>query len=205
MPENLTTCAAAPQLLLITGAPASGKTRLMRALDARYQANCCSKDEFKEILFDQLGQADAAWSQRLSSASFALLFAVAPRLLSAGALLILEGNFRAGEHDLPLRSLLQRGAARAAQVLCVAQPSTRASRLAQRAADPARHRGHRDEQTVIATSAVAAFLDLAGPRWSFDSDADWASEFSALCQRLEGWLALVASVAQRSSTSSTSV
>ena len=95
-----------PQLLLLTGAPASGKTQLARRLLERYGACGCSKDEIKELLFDHLGERDAAWSGRLSDASFALLFAFAPRLLSGRRLLVMEGNFRSGEHELALAAVL---------------------------------------------------------------------------------------------------
>src|ERR1700683_3060087 len=56
-----------PQLLLLTGAPASGKTQLAGRLVERYGACGCSKDEIKELLFDHLGERDAAWSGRLSA------------------------------------------------------------------------------------------------------------------------------------------
>ena len=176
-----------PHLLLIGGAPASGKTRLARALQARYRAAGCSKDEIKETLFEVLGSSDAAWSRRLSDASFALLFQWAAPLLQAHALLLLEGNFRHGEHEAALRSLLERSGASAAQVLCVAQPATRAARLAARAADPGRHRGHRDRHTEVGSGPGAAFLDLPGLRLSFDSEAHWDGEYAALCAQLEGW------------------
>src|SRR3984885_3761187 len=137
------------RLLLITGPPASGKTHLARELASRYACGVGSKDAIKETLFEALGTGDAAWSRRLSDASFALLFQWAAPLLQAHALLLLEGNFRHGEHEAALRSLLERSGASAAQVLCVAQPATRAARLAARAADPGRHRGHRDRHTEV--------------------------------------------------------
>jgi predicted kinase len=177
-----------PRLLLITGAPASGKTRLARELGTRYGCGSCSKDEFKEILFDVLGTGDAAWSRRLSDASFALLFNLAPRLLGTQELVLLEGNFRAVEHLAPLRTVLERSAAAAAQVLCVAAPATRAARLAQRAADPARHPGHRDPEFPVGAGETATFLELPGPRVCFNSEADWHAEVAACCTQLDRWL-----------------
>ncbi len=175
------------RLLLITGAPASGKTRLAGDLGTRYGGGGCSKDRIKEILFDALGSGDAAWSRRLSDASFALLFSWAAQLLAAHPLVLLEANFRVGEHEPPLRALLEASGARPAQVLCVAEPATRASRLAARAADPGRHRGHRDGQIDPGASGGARFLDLPGPRWQFNSDADWEGELAVLCAALDRW------------------
>jgi predicted kinase len=178
---------AESQLLLITGAPASGKTRLAGELQTRYGALGCSKDQIKEILFEVLGTGDAAWSRRLSDASFALLFSWAPQLLAAHPLVLLEGNFRVGEHEPPLRSLLEHSAARAAQVLCEAGPATRAARLAARGADPGRHRGHRDWHIEVGAAGEAGFLDLPGPRWHFNSEADWEGELADLCAELDRW------------------
>jgi len=181
-----------PQLLLLTGAPASGKTWLAEQLVQRYHACCCSKDEIKELLFDQLGARDAVWSRRLSDASFALLFAYAPRLLSAQRLLLLEGNFRSGEHEPALAAVLRAGQAELAQVLCQADAATRAARLAGRADDPGRHPGHRDQELNPAASRRWDFLQLPGPRWLFASDAAVEPEWRRLCDQIDPWCARVA-------------
>jgi predicted kinase len=184
--------AAQPRLLLLTGAPASGKSLLAARLVARFEACRCSKDEIKELLFDTLGQGDAAWSRRLSNASFALLFAYAPRLLRAGRLLLLEGNFRPGEHEAPCAAVLCGGGAILAQVLCQADAATRRARLSARALDPGRHPGHR-AQPLPETSLEAGLLELPGPRWRYDSASGADGEWHSLCGRIERWLADAAS------------
>jgi predicted kinase len=177
-----------PQLLVLTGGPATGKSRLAALLAQHYSACCCSKDEIKELLFGALGERDAQWSRRLSNASFALLFAYAPRLLSVQRLLLLEGNFRAGEHEAALKAVLSARDADMAQILCQADAGTCAARLAARAADPSRHPGHRDREFDAAASR-ASFLALPGPRWVFSSDAAGESEWLALCRRIDRWRA----------------
>ncbi|MGH8230801.1 MAG: AAA family ATPase [Steroidobacteraceae bacterium] len=176
-------------LLLITGPPASGKSRLARLLAERFHASCCSKDEIKDTLFEVLGTGDAAWSRRLSDASFALLFQWGARLLSAQPLLLMDGNFRPGEHEPAVRTLLSAAAARSAQVLCVAGPDIRAARLAARAAEPDRHPGHRDQQLSLGPLAPTGFLDLPGPRLRFGTDRDEPQELARLCDQLDRWLA----------------
>jgi predicted kinase len=179
----------APQLLLITGAPATGKTRLAARLELHYGACRCSKDEIKEVLFEQLGERDPQWSRQLSTASFALLFAYAPRLLSPQRLLLLEGNFRAGEHEPALRALMPASGAGLAQILCRAEAATCASRLVARAHDPGRHPGHRDREQDPAAVQGAAFLDLAGPRWLFHSDTQTEAAWLQLCRCIDDWRA----------------
>jgi len=180
------------RLLLLTGGPATGKTWLARRLATHYGACCCSKDEIKELLFDTLGQGDARWSRRLSDASFALLFAQAQRLLCRQQLLLLEGNFRPGEHEAPLAALLANGPVSLAQVLCRADAATRSARLALRATDPQRHPGHRD-QPLSAGQPDAGLLELPGPRWLYDStspgDARSDAQWDALCECIERWQA----------------
>jgi predicted kinase len=180
------TSPATARLLLISGAPASGKTRLATALAERHGWLCLGKDEIKETLFDVLGADDAAWSRRLSDASFALLFQLAPRLLG-GRVLVLEGNFRPGEHEPVLRSLLERSGAELAQVLCRADASVRARRLRARALDPGRHRAHRDEHRPVAVEEGAAFLELPGARFEFDGSADWQTQFTLVAAALQSW------------------
>jgi predicted kinase len=187
LPNALLESPLGPHLLLIAGAPASGKSHLAAALVDRFDARCIAKDEIKETLFDALGAGDASWSRALSDASFALQFLFAPRLLAAGGLLVLEGNFRPGEHEPAMRSLLERTGASPAQVLCVASAATRSTRLAMRAADPSRHAGHEDHRQRVQTQNDMTFLDLPGPRLRFDSEASWEGEFAHLLQGLRDW------------------
>jgi predicted kinase len=191
------------QLLLLTGAPATGKSWLARRLAQHYGACCCSKDEIKEQLFDVLGAGDAQWSRRLSDASFALLFRFAARLLAPRRILLLEGNFRPGEHEAALMAQLSGSAVALAQILCRADAATRAARLAARAADTTRHRGHRDQVPGAAAPGAAApgaaapgeteFLELPGPRWVFNSELPGEGsddhEWLALCRHIDDWQA----------------
>jgi predicted kinase len=176
-----------PLLLLITGAPASGKTQLAGRLAARYEALCCSKDEIKELLFDTLGARDAEWSRQLSDASFALLFSFASRLLSVQRLLIMEGNFRTTQHAAPLAAVLSATGAELAQILCRADEACCAARLAARAADPRRHPGHREQAFDSSTRGASDFIDLPGPRWVLRSDSGADSDFASLCRQIDAW------------------
>jgi predicted kinase len=163
-----------PRLIIITGLPGAGKTTLARELSRLLGAAVIGKDMIKEPLLDVLGAGDAADSRRLSTASFAVLFVIARELLKGGGSVILEGNFRTGEHERPILGALPPSAepaAAIAQVLCRVEESQRVQRLRTRATDPARHAGHRDAQLAVAAMHDGgAFLDLPGERIELDAD-----------------------------------
>ena len=178
---------AVPRLLLITGAPASGKTRLARDLGTRYGCGIGSKDEIKETLFECAGHGRCCLVAPAQRRQLCAAVQFCAPAAGRACLVLLEGNFRVGEHEAPLRSLLERSGAGAAQVLCLAEPATRAARLAARAADPGRHRGHHDPRIDVSAGDGATFLDLPGPRLRFNSEADWQSELAAFCAEFDRW------------------
>jgi len=127
-----------PLLVVVTGAPGSGKTTVARALAAELGRPLVAKDDIKEALFDALGTGDREWSRRLGRATYDVLFLVARRLLEAGASCVVESNFSNAE---PLRALPP---ARVVQILCVAPHDIVLERYAARM----RHPGHLDAEML---------------------------------------------------------
>lgn len=176
------------RLILITGLPGTGKSTLARVLARHYAIPLICKDAIKEPLFDTLGMPDREGTRRLSNASFAVMFSVLRDCAAAGSDVILEGNFRPGEHESSLLGSVPQST-QFAQVLCRVAEPIRIARLKARAADPSRHAGHRDAEFVATfTQSATGFLAIPGERFTFDTDeSPTASSHEALTDALDAW------------------
>jgi tRNA(Arg) A34 adenosine deaminase TadA/predicted kinase len=163
-----------PTVLLVTGAPASGKSTLGRRLANDLGLPFISKDLFKETLFDTLGWDDRAWSRRAGLASTQLLFRTAAALLEAGQSVAMESTFYP-QWDAP--ALLELGltyGCQFVQVVCTADGPTLYARFEQRARSGERHPGHADDKNLeewrgrLLTEQWPA-LPLAGPVLEVDT------------------------------------
>jgi predicted kinase len=187
-PAGTLNASGAPLVLIVTGAPASGKTTLGRQLAAELGLPYFSKDLFKETLFDSLGWQDRAWSQRLAGASMDLLFRSAEVLLAAGQPVALECNFKPEWHAPTLRALGERFACRFVQVVCVAPGPTLVKRFESRALSGDRHPGHADADSLdeFRSRLIGErwdALDLTGPVLHVDT-TNGVIDVEALVRRI---------------------
>ena len=176
-------------LVIVSGVSCSGKSTFATRLGARLRWPVLSKDTIKETLFDTLGTGDTDWSRRLSDAAYALLFAQAHCSLACERSIIVEANFRSGEHEGPLRCLIDELSVHAIQVLCRADPEVLIARFGARR----RHSGHLDAALLGRTasqmrSAVQQPLAIRAPVIECDTTDDWRSAIDVAvamtCERL---------------------
>lgn len=134
-----------PNLIIVTGLPASGKSTVAAYLAKRLGIQHISKDGYKELLFDELGIKDRLWSQQLGKASIALLFQQTEAALRLGYSVVIESNFNSSLDTKPLRALIRATRARSVQILCHAQGRVLVRRFSKRARTE-RHPGHADAE-----------------------------------------------------------
>ena len=173
-----------PLVLIITGAPASGKTTVGRQLAVALGLPFLSKDLFKEALFDNLGWQDRDWSRRLGGASTALLYRAAEALLEAGQSVALESNFSTSLSTPEFRGLAERYGCRFVQVVCTAPGPVLVERFDRRARSGVRHPGHTDADSLgeLLPRLLAErwdALDLEGPLFTVDT-SDGIAEIEKL-------------------------
>ena len=131
-----------PTLVLISGAPGTGKTVLARRLAEALPIAVLEKDAIKETLFDTVGEGDREWSRKLGAATFALLRMLVQSHLKAGQPVVVESTFQP-DHDGPwLDRLKERYDIDVLELYCHTDPDTALRRYAQRVDSDDRHAGH---------------------------------------------------------------
>ena len=140
---------AAPVVVFVSGAPASGKTTIARELSARVPLPLIAKDDIKESLGDSLGKTSLLWSKRLGAATWDLLFVLLERTLRGHGSLIFESNFYPDVHRPKLDEIRTRLPFVPIEIHCTADPAT----LARRNNDRDRHPVHHSSSGISARTA----------------------------------------------------
>jgi predicted kinase len=163
------------RLVIVGGAPATGKTTLALALGTSLRLALITKDDIKEALASPFATGDRDWSRQLGVAAYSVLFTVAERILAAGNGLILETNFRRGMSESSLRALAR--LAPTAVIVCRVPDPLRRKRFQDRAAR-GRHRVHIDSAVLDEWDEDDAefLIDIDAPRLFVDTTDGYKPE-----------------------------
>ncbi|MGH3154220.1 MAG: AAA family ATPase [Streptosporangiaceae bacterium] len=138
-------------LVVVSGAPGTGKSTIARAVGAGLRFGVLSLDPIKEALADVLGLGDEAWSNRVGDAAAEVVFRLAAQFPDAVA----EGWWRGARRDRAVAEF-----AGAAEVFCHCDPALAAARMAARIG-AGRHPIHRDVINPAEVGSAAHIAELA--------------------------------------------
>lgn len=167
--------APGPRLVVVSGAPASGKSTLARHLADALALPLLAKDALKEAIADAMGRPwDVPASQRLGEAAYAVQYNVAAGLLDGGIGVVVESNYRRGVAEAELGRLVERASA-ARLVHCTAHDDLIRSRYDDRRARGERHLAHLDADRRAALAGDLAMgrfdpVDLGCPCLVVDTE-----------------------------------
>lgn len=138
-------------LIVVSGAPGTGKSTIARELGARLRFCVLSLDLIKEALADVLGLGDEDWSNRVGDAAAEVVFRLAADFPDAVA----EGWWRGARRDRAVAEF-----AGAVEVFCYSDPDLAAARSIARH-EAGRHRIHRDMINPAGVGSAAYIASLA--------------------------------------------
>lgn len=154
-------------LIIVTGFPASGKTRLANEISKYLNIPVISKDFIKESLFDSLGYKDREYSKKIGRASYDLMYKTIESYINNNISLITETNFDSKFSSKYFNNLIKKYNCLAVQVICNANNNVLLGRFKKRAKSDERHPGHVDKDNFIEFKEVLN----GGPYKSLDIDA----------------------------------
>lgn len=147
-----------PPLILVTGAPGTGKTTLAHELARQIPCPAICRDEIKSGIVVTEGGSKPVWGGPVSARTFEAFFGTLTLLLEAGVTVIAEGAFNGGLWQPDFVPLCELAHVRV--VHCAVDPALARSRLEDRVADPDRTRAaHPGEELLQALEAETMRLE----------------------------------------------
>jgi len=131
-----------PLLVVIQGAPATGKSTIARHIREELHLPTLTKDDIKELLYDTLEQSDEVFSILEGRVATAMLFTFAETFLKNGRDVVIESAFYSEFARDDIRALLKKTDARFLELFCYVDEEIRIARFENRAHDGTRHTSH---------------------------------------------------------------
>ena len=131
-----------PQLIIVNGLPATGKTTLSKQISQLTNIPTISKDDIKELFFDQLGIKDREWSAILGASSIETLYLLAEQLLCYSRSIIIEAPFQPNFSSHRLKNIAKKNDAEILEIYCLTDPEVRHQRGQGQQQNDERHPGH---------------------------------------------------------------
>jgi predicted kinase len=178
-----------PLVVIITGAPGTGKTTVGRYVSEQHRLPMISKDAIKEILFDDLGWKTREWSKTLSVASLDLMFHILGVEVAVGRSVVVESNFDPVYDDERFLNLGRAHPFLPFQIVCQTDPDELKQRYARRAESNERHPGHVDrvlasELDPVALRRTHSLLGIGGSHIKVDTTDFHAIDFDMISQAI---------------------
>ena len=108
-----------------------------------------SKDELKELLFENLGWSTREWSMKLGRTSYELLFQILQTQLESGLSCIVETAFIPEYHTKRFLDIINKYNIHTVQIFCNADISVLYKRFTERSETSERHPGHVDHLVTV--------------------------------------------------------
>ena len=177
------TIAPRPFVVVISGAPGSGKTTLGWELSRALHVPLVSRDDIKTGLHVTHRSDDPAEVWRFSDAAFELFFAIATEYVKAGVSIVVEAAYHAGRSEPALAALGEFGTPVHIHVTTPREVSLR--RYRERAEAGQRHPAHNDLQ--FATEMESGRKDtsvyrlvLPAPTLAVDGSDGWVPDLEQI-------------------------
>lgn len=153
------------KLIIISGAPATGKTTIAKQLSHAFGYSIHSKDSIKEAIYEseQGARHGFLWYEERSKKK---LFHEIEKSVSRDETIIIESNFI--KADRPRLQSLIKGDVRTIEVYCFTRGFTRLIRFMKRSEDGARHKVYGDRKWYL-TTFIESLLNYVGSSWPYSS------------------------------------
>ena len=169
--------------VLVNGIPASGKSRIARALATRTGWPILTLDSIKEPFFDHLGLGDREFNRKLGRASYQAIWSIvgdAP----PGMTFIVDAWFGFQPIEVLEAHLARAQVTQTAEIWCHVPTEVLVQRYRERL--PERHPGHPGEDLIPQLITMSEQAKPLGRGPVFDAETSGPVDIEALVQWLQG-------------------